>query len=260
MLAAVGTLYVARRIPRLLPFLLYPWLYALVFGIANPLIFRWYLTPPMPAYFFAIVCGAWALIDALSELRRRQIQQINMQGQIPMTPRSVGRIVALVMLAALWIGMSLNAWTLHPDHGPDRPAPVMAWHKIELDYQKIGIELRDKYGVKADTRVASADIGVIGYFSGATIIDTVGLVTPALSRYYPIDPSLIAQGQNYAIPPQFDPGYETRLFRDNGSVCAARSGAKRDLPKRLHPARRDSNRLLRNGNASLWADRFNVCT
>jgi len=42
----------------------------------------------------------------------------------------------------------------------------------------------------------------IGYFSRATILDTVGLVTPAVSKYYPIPKELIAEGQNYAIPPQ----------------------------------------------------------
>lgn len=182
-LAAVGGLYAARREPRLLPWLIYPWLYAAVFSIANPLIFRWYLAPPLPALFFSILCGAWAVIDGLTR------------------SRAALRAVLIGALAVLWIGTSLHAWTLHPDHGPDRPAPSMAFHLIELDYQRIGTELREKYGVTPQTRVASADIGAIGYFSNATIVDTVGLVTPALSRYYPIDPALIAPGQNYAIPP-----------------------------------------------------------
>ncbi len=33
------------------------------------------------------------------------------------------------------------------------------------------------------------------------IVDTVGLVTPELRQYYPFDPALLAEGQNYAIPP-----------------------------------------------------------
>jgi hypothetical protein len=71
--------------------------------------------------------------------------------------------------------------------------------------------LREEYGVTAETRVASADIGAIGYFSGATIIDTVGLVTPDMAAYYPLDPALVVPEQNYAIPPQMiydtDPAY-----------------------------------------------------
>ena len=42
---------------RVLPWLVYPWLYFLVFAVSNPLIFRWYLTPPLPAYFLAILLG-----------------------------------------------------------------------------------------------------------------------------------------------------------------------------------------------------------
>ncbi len=181
-LSLFGIVYTARHVPRLLPLLLYPWLYLLAFAIANPLIFRWYLNPPMPALMLGILAGVWSLASGLPGLRR------------------VAQPV-LLALGLLWLGMSLNGWTLHPDHGPDRPAPKMAWHQIELLYQRVGTLLRDDYGVTPETRVASADIGAVGYFSRATIVDTVGLVTPALRRYYPVDPALIPAGQNYAIPP-----------------------------------------------------------
>ncbi len=185
-LSLFGIAFAARRLPRLLPFLIYPWLYFVVFSLANPLIFRWYLVPPLPALMLGISAGAWSLLSALERAPR-------------LRPAS-----ALVMAAigVVWLGTSLNAWTLHPTHGADRPAPEMAWHEIELLYEQIGTELRDEHGVTPQVRVGSADIGAVGYFSRATIVDTVGLVTPELSRYYPVPSDLIAPDQNYAIPPR----------------------------------------------------------
>jgi hypothetical protein len=190
LLSLLGIWYTARHLPRLLPLLIYPWLYVTVFSIANPPVFRWYTVPPFPALMLGIVAGVWALIEWLQKATRTQL----------VAP------VAITLLALFWGGLSLHAWVLHPDHEPDRPAPTMAWHLIELYYQQLGTELREKYGVTPDTVVASADIGAIGYFSRARIVDTVGLVTPEYSSYYPIDPSLVVnepnEHENYAIPPQ----------------------------------------------------------
>ncbi len=189
-LSLIGILFTARRIPRLLPFLIYPWIYITVFAVANPLIFRWYTAPPLPALCLSIFMGVWAVISGICS-------------KADAGEARPGRLLPVVGIIALaWVFTSVHGWVLHPDHGLDRPAPEMAWHKIELYYQDIATQLRDQYGVTPQTLVASGDIGVIGYFSRATILDTVGLVTPAVSKYYPIPKELIAEGQNYAIPPQ----------------------------------------------------------
>ncbi|MFN8529154.1 MAG: hypothetical protein U0670_11115 [Anaerolineae bacterium] len=190
-LSLFGLLYAARALPRLLPLLIYPWLYLLVFSVANPLIFRWYLAPPLPGLMLSILLGLWLLIAR--PLQARPLRKMED------TPRPPNRIAPMIagLIGLVWVFTSINAWTLHPD----RPAPVMAWHQIELLYQQVGTMLRDEYGVTPETRVSSADIGAVGYFSRATIVDTVGLVTPELRRYYPVDPALIVDGQNYAIPP-----------------------------------------------------------
>jgi hypothetical protein len=183
--AIFALVYAARNLPRAVPLLIYPFLYMIVFSALNPLMFRWYFAPPLPALILATFTGLWALLVPLAKTRAR--------------PVAYG-VVGLYGVIA--IASSLSAWTLHPDHGADRPAPEMAWHRIELLYRNMGEYLRDTLGVMAETRVASADIGAVGFFSGATIVDTVGLVTPQLARYYPIDPALMASDQNYAIPPE----------------------------------------------------------
>jgi hypothetical protein len=110
--------------------------------------------------------------------------------------------VAFALAGGLWLYTSLHEWTLQPDHGPARPAPLMAWHEIELLYQEVATDLVRNHGVTPQTVVASGDIGAVGYFTRAVIVDTVGLVTPAMRAYYPVDPAIIPADANYAIPPQ----------------------------------------------------------
>ena len=66
---------VARTRPRpplaLWVWALYPWLYLVTFAIPNPLIFRWYLTPPLPAYFFFIFIGLDGLFTGLGAFLSR---------------------------------------------------------------------------------------------------------------------------------------------------------------------------------------------
>ena len=161
--------------------MIYPWLYLAAFSLPNPLIFRWYLAPPLPPYYFFIFLGAGTLLHGLFD-------------KLSFIPPAWGRALVGVALI-LPIISSLASWTLHQDHGPDRPAPDMAFIKMELLYRQAAEITKAGPG---DT-IAAGDVGVLGYYTPARILDTVGLNSPLSLRYYPLDPA--AYVTNYAIPP-----------------------------------------------------------
>jgi hypothetical protein len=179
----VATLASLRREPRSLPLLAYPLLYAAVFTLANPLIFRWYLAPPSPGYMLGILLG---------------IHQISNVKSLTSDLTFEIRHLIIGLVAVIYAATSLNAWTLKPDHGPDRPAPKMAYIQLELLYHQVAADLRPQ--VRAETVIAAGDIGALGYDTNARILDTLGLISPQTLRYYPLDPSLYVI--NYAMSPQ----------------------------------------------------------
>jgi hypothetical protein len=187
-LAMIGGVMLMRNDRRAIPIVLFPWLYFATFAIANPPFFHWYMVPPAPIYMLCIAAGVWVLAG---RVRRGDV-----------------RPWAVAIAGVLWAIFSLRAWTLHPDHGPDRPAPTMARIELELDYARAGQSLKPV--VSEATVIAIGDIGVVGWLTGARILDTVGLVSPEASAYYPIPTSMMAT-RNYAVPPDliidFQPDY-----------------------------------------------------
>ena len=172
-LFGLGALHTIRKFPGSWPMLVYPWIYLIAFAIANPLIFRWYLAPPLPFYFLGIFLG----VERIARDVKRS---------------SISRVFA----AAAFL-LTLNGWTLKPDHGPNRPAPKMAFIELELIYEDIGRNLQGK--ISSSETLAAGDIGALGYFSEAKILDTVGLISPEVAIYYPLPESFYEI--NYAIAP-----------------------------------------------------------
>jgi arabinofuranosyltransferase len=183
-LSIIGSLAAFKNAPRLLPWLLYPWLYLVTFALPNPLIFRWYLTPPLPAYFLLILFGLERLLSLLT--------------RTPTAAKSRRGYAVLAILLIYPLLFTLSDWRLHPDHGPDRPAPEMAYIQLELLYRQAAGVIAPQ--MDSHSLLAAGDVGVLGYYTPARILDTVGLNSPESSRYYPLP-----AGQyviNYAIPAQ----------------------------------------------------------
>lgn len=214
-LCAVGGLQTFRHDRRTWPLTTYPFAYLIVFAVANPLLFRWYLSPPLPFYFLLILTGAWIVAGSISNLIARYLKP----GTAPRTPITKESrpatcylqftIFSLFAIAALVL--TLNAWDLHPDHGPDRPAPGMAWFKLELLYEQAADVLLSHTAPLENKPITlcAGDIGMLGYRTGMHILDTVGLVTRESTYHYPTDPSIYVT--NYAIPADLvldlDPDY-----------------------------------------------------
>lgn len=177
-LALVGASAVFRREPRFLPYLIYPWVYFLAFALSNPLIFRWYLTPPLPAWILLIFLGGARVISSLS--KRRWVVL------------GVG-----VSLTGLAIVSMLLDWRWRPDHGPARPAPDMAYIQLELLYREAAQWVKEQ-AQPGDT-LAAGDVGVLGFDTNLRILDLVGLNSPIATRYYPLNSDLYEI--NYAVSP-----------------------------------------------------------
>jgi hypothetical protein len=214
-LCAIGGLRTFRHDRRTWPLTIYPFVYFIVFAVANPLLFRWYLSPPLPFYLLLILTGVWTVAGSIGSLTTRY-QKPRIAPQTPITKgsRSTTRysqfaVFSLFALAAL--ALTLNAWDLHPDHGPDRPAPGMAWFKLELLYEQAA-DVVLSHTAPLENRpitLCAGDIGMLGYRTGMHILDTVGLVTRESTGHYPTDPSIYVT--NYAIPADLvlalDPDY-----------------------------------------------------
>ena len=181
-----GTLHTWRKEKRLLVLMLYPWLYFLTFAIPNPLLFRWYLTPPLPAYFLFCLVGLLVILQRI--LKITDVAQTVFWKQV----------LLVTLLIVLPFASLISAWQIHPSHGPDRPAPEMAWFELELLYRKAAEELKPI--IQPGQVLAAGDVGVLGFVTDAYILDTVGLNSAQTLDYYPIPADQYVT--NYAIPTQ----------------------------------------------------------
>lgn len=198
-LFVVGAIQALKNQAHSWPYLAYPWLYFVTFALANPLIFRWYLTPPLPAYILTILIGADRLLYVLLIRKGASSSPVNDEASRGgrATAHRLGAALIVVIVPLLLISQE---WVIHPDHGLRQPAPNMAWYQLELLYRRAADSLAPEIKEMSELPVlAAGDVGVLGYYTPARILDTVGLNSPQSTHYYPLDANFYAI--NYAIPP-----------------------------------------------------------
>jgi len=140
-------------------------------GLRNVELFDWYLVPLLPFYMLGAVLFA------------RRI-----------TPRLPGYV------AWLTAAVALSLWTALPmslgqsaDRGPFMPRGVATWREQAYAVAAQQLETR----LKRAKVVALSEIGTFGYLTEARVLDTVGLISPVATRFYPV---LDCPGDN-CVPP-----------------------------------------------------------
>lgn len=180
-LTVLGARPFLQKNPAAWPLVIYPWVYLAAFSIPNPLIFRWYLTPPLPLYILIVLVGLERLIRELPIVARYPIRQT---------------WTIVILIFALPLISVCSEWVLVPDHGNQTPCPDMAWTKLEDLYaQAADVVLRDS---QPGDVLAAGDVGVLGWKTRAPILDLVGLNSPVTGAYYPLPAEDYVI--NYAVP------------------------------------------------------------
>jgi hypothetical protein len=193
----VGFTTLFRKNPLSFPLLIYPILYFITFSLAHPLIFRWYLTPPLPIYMLVILSGAESILKKWLDFLRIKLTTRNTI-DFNWTRWSTISNITLTTVLLIPLYFSLNGWVVSSDQGKNSLYPEMAWIKLEELYRSASNDVIT--ATTSDSVVAAGDVGVLGYLTGRTILDTVGLISPVSSSYYPLPSEDYVS--NYAIPVQ----------------------------------------------------------
>ena len=178
-----------------------------VVGVRGIRLFPWYLVPVSPFYLLGAAAGLTRLGQA----------------------------------GAPWLAAALVVWQLPAiDWGqPLLPNGVTFWRESALF--DAGRELRQ--ALPATAVVAAPEIGALGYASNLRILDTVGLVSPAALRYYPLPIEQLATDN--AIP--------ARLIEDQRPEAVVTMDAFAARSLLPDPAFQRDYRLEQSYAAPVWA-------
>lgn len=144
-----------------------PIVYFLSFSISNPIIFPWYLSQMEPFWILISLIGFACIYEKIKSHFLRTI------------------LLILILSGPIffWLGMVTSE---------DRGSKTSAF--LVGGYIKDNMSPEDTIGL--------ADIGIVGYVSGAKIIDFIGLVNSDSVSYYPVKAGCFDKNELYIIPPE----------------------------------------------------------
>ena len=144
-------------------------------GLRGSLMAEWYLVPLTPFWGLPLVAGLVALQERF--------------------PGAASRVLSFT-LAVLLVVLPISATSWLRDAHQPPTLPLNVWVEREGLYLLAAEFLRDR--IEAGDVVAAPEIGALGYACGCSVLDTVGLISPASLGFYPA-PEQVGSA-NYSVP------------------------------------------------------------
>ncbi|MBI3786400.1 MAG: hypothetical protein HY270_23680 [Deltaproteobacteria bacterium] len=148
--SGVGAIGLWRRCAEARPMVLFVIAYIAAFCLARPPMFSWYLAPPQPILMLAFVAGAAILLAAVA-----------------------GRFAPWLGAALVVLMVGLSVWQ-------SRRFLEAYPATIRVRGYRAAVESLGSAGRDPQTRIGAFEVGAVGYYSRATILDHDGLVSPEL--------------------------------------------------------------------------------
>ena len=140
---------------------------------------HWYLVPLIPLYSLTL----WIAIGAICRHVRPALRTVAVI--------AAGTAIALAQSSGLSVATHGRFAVL--------PAAISAPEREQAYWQ--ACQALNPLSSKR-TIVAAPEVGTMGYYCHATILDTAGLITRGVSRYYPVPADQLVPGVGYAVPRQ----------------------------------------------------------
>lgn len=165
LVSLVGARSLARKHPALFVLIVTPFVYFVSFAISNPVVFPWYLSEMEPFWILLFVAGVERLLQGQSS-----------------------KILVAIIATLLLVGPLTGFLSL----ATSSDAGSKGGFFEAGNYLKARLEPGDRIGL--------TDIGIVGYVTGAPIIDFIGLVSPDSVAHYPVDEKCVLPGVIHTLP------------------------------------------------------------
>ena len=206
---------------RIWPWLAYPWLYFAIFSLANPLIFRWYMTPPLPAYYLFILAGLEGLILSFASSRSSKTGQPAEDAVRPLPLSAKLVILVLVVLAPTLLAAARLAHSPRSWAGPPCPRDGLVQARAALQPGCRDFSAADRRLSRRRANPRRRRCGRPGFYHRGPHPRYRRLELASVHQLLSARPGLLCH--QLCHPASAHPGCQTRLHRHLGGLRAPRA-------------------------------------